>query len=326
MGMLIDGRWVPGEGFSSRPGGAFVRANSVYRDRIAAGGPFPPEAGRYHLYVSLACPWAHRTLIARRLKGLEPLIPVSVVSPLMGPDGWHFGGFPAATEDRVAGLRTLADVYAAADPGCSTRVTVPLLLDTRTGRLVNNESSELLRIFDRAFDEVGADPSVQLAPEALLPELDAVNERVYQDVNNGVYRCGFARTQEAYDEAVAALFAALDWLEERLATRRYLVGGRLTEADIRLYTTLVRFDPVYVGHFKCNLRRIADYPHLSAYLRDLYAIPAFRETTDLDHIRHHYHRSHPSLNPSGIVPAGPILDLDAPHGRDAVGEPDPILR
>ncbi len=324
MGLLVDGTWQDRWYDTASSGGRFKRQVSQFRNFVTpdgAPGPsgdggFPAEAGRYHLYVSLACPWAHRTLIFRRLKGLEDAIGVSVVHPLMKEHGWTFGSdFPAATGDRLHGLDKLYEVYLKADPGYTGRVTVPLLWDKTQDRAVSNESSEIIRMFNSAFDGAGAAEG-DYYPEALREEIDAVNARVYDDVNNGVYKTGFATTQEAYEEAFDTLFNALDWLEARLSRQRYLVGDRLTEADWRLYTTLVRFDPVYVGHFKCNLRRIADYPALSGYLRELYQVPAARETTDFAHIKTHYYASHATINPTGVVPKGPELDLEAPHGRD----------
>ena len=322
MGLLVEGRWQDRWYDTGSTGGRFVRKESQFRNWITADGSagptgeggFTAEPGRYHLYVSLACPWAHRTLIFRKLKGLEPMIDVSVVHWHMGEQGWTFETAPGATGD------------ACTAPASSTRSTArPARLHGprhRAGALgqeaetiVNNESSEIIRMLNSAFDGIGARPG-DYYPEALRAEIDAVNARVYDTVNNGVYKAGFATTQEAYEEAVIALFDSLDWLEDRLSRQRYLVGERITEADWRLFTTLVRFDPVYLGHFKCNLRRIADYPNLSGYLRELYQWPGVAETVDLDHIKHHYYGSHTTINPTGIVPKGPILDLDTPHGRD----------
>ncbi|WP_461308180.1 glutathione S-transferase family protein, partial [Albidovulum sp.] len=277
-------------------------------------GGFAAEPGRYHLYVSLACPWAHRTLIFRRLKGLETMISLSVVHWHMGEQGWTFAAGEGVIPDSVNGARFLHEVYTRAAPDYSGRVTVPVLWDRRTATIVSNESAEIIRMFNSAFDAVGAAQG-DYYPQELRPEIDALNARIYDSVNNGVYKAGFATTQAAYEEAVQPLFATLDWLEARLATRRYLTGGTLTEADWRLFTTLIRFDPVYVGHFKCNLRRIADYPNLSGYLRDLYQRPGIAGTVDLHHIKHHYYGSHRSINPTGIVPAGPVLDLSLPHDR-----------
>lgn len=314
MGVLVDGKWQDRWYDTGSTGGRFVRKDSAFRHWItpdgsagpSGGDGFRAEAGRYHLYVSLACPWAHRALIVRALKGLEGLIGVSVVHWLMQGEGWTFEPGEGVVADPHVGARALHQVYTAADPGYSGRVTVPVLWDTVRRTIVNNESSEILRILDHAFDGLGALPGDHY-PEALRGEIDEVNARVYDTLNNGVYKAGFATTQVAYEEAVRPLFETLDWLEVRLEGSRYLVGDALTEADIRLYTTLVRFDPVYVGHFKCNLRRIADYPALSRYLRDLYVTPGFGSTTDLGHIKRHYYESHRQLNPSGIVPLGPEL-------------------
>ncbi len=299
--------------------GAFVRQPTSFRRWIRADGStaFTPESGRYHLYVSLACPWAHRTLIFRKLKRLEAHVSVSVVHPLMLEDGWTFREGPGSTRDDVNGKATLREVYRLADPRYGGRVTVPVLWDKRTATIVNNESSEILRMFDRELAPLGGDTHDHY-PEALRGEIDALNERIYETVNDGVYRCGFATTQTAYEAAFDALFDTLEFLERLLATRRYLTGPRLTEADWRLFPTLLRFDPVYYVHFKCNLRRIADYPHLSGYLRELYQHPGIAETVNMSHIKEHYYRSHRSLNPRQIVPKGPALDLQAPHGRDAL--------
>lgn len=288
--------------------GRFVRQESAFREWVTE----PPEPGRYHLYVCHACPWAHRTVIVRSLKRLEGVIAVTAVDPLRDERGWRFlPGEP----DPLNGFRFLAEAYLASDPGFAGRVTVPVLWDVREGQIVNNESSEIIRMLNAWSDE-GPD----LYPGPLRAEIDAVNERVYQGVNNGVYRAGFAATQVAYEEAFDELFATLDWLEERLGGQRFLVRGpEPTEADWRLFVTLVRFDAVYVGHFKCNLRRIADYPALSAYVRDLYQQPGIAGTVDFDHIKRHYHMTHASLNPNEIVPKGPALDLLAPHGRERLG-------
>ena len=328
MGHLVDGVWRHEHQPAATADGHFVRQRAVFRNWITAGGApgpggeegFAAASGRYHLYVSLACPWAHRALIFRVLKGLEEHIGVSVVHPLMKEDGWTFEtGFDGATGDRVSGKDFLREVYLAAEPRATCRASVPVLWDRERGAIVSNESSEIIRMFNSAFDGITGNRE-DYYPEPLRGEIDAVNARVYETVNNGVYRAGFARGQAAYEEAVTALFATLDWLEARLVGRRYLMGDRITEADWRLYTTLVRFDPVYVGHFKCNIRRIADYAALSGYLRELYQWPGVAATTRLDHIKFHYHASHQSLNPRGIVPLGPELDLNAPHGRDGVGE------
>lgn len=314
MGLMIDGVWTREQRDRASPQGEFVRPETRFRDTIAPGGRFTPAAGRYHLYVSLACPWAHRTLIFRALKGLTPLIGLSVVHWLMGEDGWTFAPGDGVVADPVMDAQFLHQLYARADPQFTGRVTVPVLWDCATGSIVNNESAEIIRIFNAVFDAVGAAPG-DYYPQALRTEIDAVNARVYATLNNGVYRAGFARSQAAYEDAVQPLFATLDWLEMRLARQPFLCGERLTEADWRLFTTLIRFDAVYYGHFKCNLRRIVDYPALWDYLRSLYQAPGVAGTVDFGHIRRHYYMSHPWVNPSGIVPLGPLLDLSAPGSR-----------
>ena len=323
MGLLVEGRWQDRWYDTADNGGRFVRTQSQWRDWITVDGVpaegrrrgFKAEPGRYHLYVSLACPWAHRTLIFRALKRLEGIISVSVVHHFMGENGWTFKREEGATGDTLYGFDYLHQVYTKADPHYSGRVTVPVLWDKKEETIVNNESSEIIRILNSAFDEWG-DRSLDLYPASLRAEIDAVNALVYPAINNGVYRAGFATTQEAYEEAFDALFAALDKIEERLSRQRYLVGGHFTEADWRLFTTLVRFDPVYVGHFKCNRQRIADYPNLSNYLRDLYQVPGVAGTVSLYHIKHHYYESHPTINPTRIVPKGPTLNYAAPHDRN----------
>ena len=312
MGLLIEGRWQDQWYDTKTTGGAFVRPETQFRDWVKADGstPYRPEAGRYHLFVSLACPWAHRTLIVRALKGLTDVIGVSVVDPLMREEGWTF-----PEPDPVTGSTRLYEVYAKARPDYTGRVTVPVLWDRKTGTIVNNESAEIIRMLNREFDAFG-DPSVDLYPADLAGAIDELNAFVYDRINNGVYKAGFATSQEKYEQAFDALFAALDALDARLSDRRYLFGDRRTEADWRLFTTLVRFDAVYVGHFKCNLRRIADHPNLSGYLRDLYQVPGIAETVNFAHIKRHYYASHTMINPTGIVPKGPALDLDAPHGRE----------
>lgn len=317
MGLLVHGEWQDRWYDTESTGGRFVRRESSFRDWIRADGstPFEPQVGRYHLYVSLACPWAHRTLIFRKLKGLEEVISLSVVEPFMGAEGWTFGTAEGSTPDAIHRARKLSEIYVLADPHYTGRVTVPVLWDRKNGTIVNNESSEIIRMFNAEFDSLGA-AKIDFYPAELRGEIDSVNDFVYPRVNNGVYRCGFATTQEAYAEAFEELFEALDSLERRLASRRYLVGDRITEADWRLFTTLVRFDPVYVGHFKCNRLRIADYPNLSGYLRELYQIPAVAETVNFAHIKEHYYRSHKAINPTGVVPLGPEIDLTSPHGRD----------
>jgi glutathionyl-hydroquinone reductase len=324
MGLLIDGEWHDRWYDTKSSGGRFKRQQSSYRNWVTADGSpgpsgkggFPAESGRYHLYVSYACPWAHRTLILRKLKGLEEHIGVSVVHPLMKGDGWTFAtDFPGATGDSLLGKRFLREIYQAADPQATTRVTVPVLWDKQRQTIVSNESAEIIRMLNSAFDRLTGN-RLDFYPAALRDRIDAVNEAVYDNVNNGVYKAGFATTQEAYDEAVTALFDELDRLDERLSRQRYLAGDRITEADWRLFTTLARFDPVYVGHFKCNLRRLMDYPHLWPYARELYQWPGVAETVRFDHIKFHYHASHETVNPHGIVPKGPLVDFAAPHGRE----------
>jgi len=323
MGLLIDGKWSDGWYDTKKTGGRFVRQASAFRNWVTvdgAPGPsgeggFKAGAGRYHLYVSLACPWAHRTLIFRALKGLEDVVSLSVVNPLMLDEGWTFEPGDGVIPDGVNGARYLREIYIKADPHYTGRVSVPVLWDKRKGTIVSNESSEIIRMFNAAFDDVGAS-GPDYYPEALRGEIDALNETIYERVNNGVYRAGFATSQEAYDEAVHALFAELDALEARLSKQRYLAGTRLTEADWRLFTTLVRFDAVYAGHFKCNLRRLVDYPSLWAWTRELYQLPGIAGTVDLGHIKAHYYGSHRRINPTGIVPAGPDIDFTAPHGRE----------
>lgn len=323
MGQLIDGKWHDQWYDTSKTGGAFKRSTSSFRNWItpdgSAGpsgeGGFAAESGRYHLYVSLACPWAHRTLIMRKLKGLEEMIDVSIVDWYMAENGWTFSERDGATADALNGADNLWQVYVKADPQFTGRVTVPALWDRQRETIVSNESSEILRMFNSAFDGIGARPG-DYYPAELRALIDPLNERIYDTVNNGVYKCGFATRQEPYEEAFRALFATLDDLEEHLETNRYLAGERFTEADIRLFTTLVRFDPVYVGHFKCNRQRIADYPNLSAYTREIYQMPGIAQTVDLHHIRNHYYASHETINPHRIVPLGPEVDYTAPHGRD----------
>jgi putative glutathione S-transferase len=316
MGLLVDGEWKD-VWYDTKPSkGQFVRAQSSFRSYVTADGSpgptgaggFKAESGRYHLYVSYACPWAHRTLIFRKLKGLEGHISVSIVHYRMLENGWEFHAEEGATEDHLFGSDALWQVYTMADPHYSGRVTVPVLWDKKTGTIVNNESSEIIRMFNSAFDGITGN-TLDLYPEDLRGEIDALNARVYDTVNNGVYKCGFATTQEAYEENFVKLFATLDELDARLEGKKYLFGDRLTEADVRLFTTIVRFDPVYVGHFKCNLRRIADYPNLYRFLKTLYNIPGVTETVNFTHIKNHYYQSHRTINPTGIVPAGPVIDL-----------------
>ena len=317
---VLQGDWLEQE----TKDGEFVRWDSVFRNWVTAdGSPGPTGVGgykaepdRYHLYVSYACPWAHRTLMFRKLKKLEDIISVSVVHPGMGPESWKFdNSFPGATPDHINHCEYMHEVYTRAAPHYSGIVTVPVLWDKQEQTIVNNESSEIIRMFNSAFNAF-TDVTTDYYPEALRVEIDNINKFVYDNVNNGVYRCGFASTQAAYERAFNALFSALDTLEERLRQQRYLVGNTITEADWRLLPTLLRFDPVYVGHFKCNLRRIADYPNLSHYLRDLYQQPGIAETFNLEHVKYHYYWSHESINPTRIVPKGPALDYMAPHDRE----------
>jgi putative glutathione S-transferase len=297
--------------------GRFVRQESRFLDHVCPDGTtaYPAEAGRYVLYVSYACPWAHRTIIVRMLKRLEDVVPMVVVNPYRDERGWGFGEPVGSEAEPFEGFRFLAEAYRVADPAFEGRVTVPTMWDTRTRTIVCNESSLVMRMLDRAFDAF-TDVRLGLRPAELADEIDTLEDRIYEAVNNGVYRCGFASTQLAYDEAIGPLFAMLDELDERLATRRFLFGPRITEADWRLFTTLIRFDPIYVAHFKVNLRRIADYPNLAPYLRDLYQQPGIADTVRLDQIKRHYFTTHLGLNPSGIIPAGPVLAWDAPAGRE----------
>lgn len=322
MGLLVDGQWQDKWYDTEASGGRFVREDAGFRNWVTADGSagptgvggFKAEANRYHLYVSLACPWAHRTTIYRKLKGLEDMISLSVVHPFMGDKGWTFAEGAGVIADPIVNASYLYEVYVAAKPDYTGRVTVPILWDKKTNTIVSNESSEIIRMLNSAFDEVGA-TDVNFLPKALLAEIDAINEFVYSAVNNGVYKAGFATTEAAYKEAVVTLFDALDTLEARLADQRYLLGDTITEADWRLFTTLVRFDAVYVGHFKCNIRRIVDYPNLWGYLRDLYQVPGIAETVSIEHIKAHYYTSHANINPTRIIPVGPLLDFNEPHDR-----------
>jgi putative glutathione S-transferase len=311
--MLVDGVWHQGWYDTGATGGRFVREASRFRQWITADGSsgYPAAAGRYHLYASYACPWAHRTLIFRALKGLTDKITLSVVEPPLGAKGWTL----AAGADPISGARFLHEIYRRAVPTYTGRVTVPVLWDTATESIVSNESADIIRMFNDAFASVGA-TGADFHPPPLRAEIDAVNRLVYEKVNNGVYRAGFATRQEAYDEAFDGVFGTLDLLEARLANQRYLVGDRITEADWRLFTTLVRFDPVYHGHFKCNLRRLIDYPNLWGYTRELFQVPGVAETVHFDHIKAHYYGSHKTVNPRGIVARGPAIDFTAPHDRD----------
>jgi putative glutathione S-transferase len=303
--------------------GEFIRSESSFRNWVTKDGSagssgesgFAAEPGRYHLYVSHACPWAHRTMIFRALKGLEDVISVSVVHPLMPEESWVFGDYPGATEDHVNHANYLYENYQKADPDFKGLVTVPVLWDKERQTIVNNESSEIIRMFNSAFDAF-ASSDVDFYPEDLRTEIDRINEPIYNNVNNGVYRCGFAKTQGAYNRAYDRLFNTLDELEETLSRQRYLVGNQVTEADWRLFTTLVRFDAVYYNHFKTNKKRLVEYPNLWAYTRELYQVPGVAETVNMDHIKYHYFASHRSINPTGIVPKGPDIDFMLPHGRE----------
>ena len=320
MGLLVNGVWQ--EDGSRTADGHFVRPSSVFRNFVTADGSagptgtdgFKAEAGRYHLYVSHACPWAHRTTIFRSLKKLENTISVSVTEPLYGKTGWEFGTELGGTRDEANGKATLAEIYLIADPQYTGRVSVPVLWDKKRRSIVNNESSEIIRMFNSAFDAF-TNVRTDYYPAELRGDIDRINELVYTTVNNGVYRAGFATSQEAYEQAARTLFVTLDKLEVILSKQRYLAGSQITEADWRLFTTLVRFDAVYNGHFKCNLRRIADYHNLENYLRDLYAVPGIAETVHMDQIKRHYYGSQRRVNPTGIVPIGPLLDFTAPHDR-----------
>ncbi len=317
MGQMIEGIWQVDEQLARIEHGRFQRPSSTFRHRITRqedAGDFKAASDRYHLYVSLACPWAHRTLIMRALKGLDAFIPYSVTHWEMLDEGWNFAPGPGVIHDPLHQARNVHEIYRRADPHYTGRVTVPILWDRVHNTIVNNESSEILRIFNDAFDALGA-AAGDYYPEAIRGEIDTVNARIYHTLNNGVYRCGFAVTQEAYNEAASELFDTLDWLEKRLSHQRYLVGARLTEADIRLFPTLVRFDAVYHTHFKCSRQRLADYPNLWGYTRDLFQHPAFGASVDLDHIRRHYFGSQRTVNPTGIVPLPSNIDFRAPHDR-----------
>ncbi len=323
MGLLVDGKWQDKWYDTSSNDGAFKRSEAKFRNWITADGNagisgeggFKAEPDRYHLYVSYACPWAHRTLIFRKLKGLEKLISVSAVHPDMLENGWTFKTDDfGATGDDLYGLEFARDIYLKAEPTMTGRVTVPILWDKERETIVSNESSEIIRMFNSEFDEITGN-SMDFWPSDLRDEIDEVNARVYSSVNNGVYKSGFATTQSAYDKAVGELFECLDWLDDRLADSRYLMGSRITEADWRLFTTLVRFDPVYHLHFKCNRKRIIDYENLWGYARELYNWPGVAGTVNFDHIVRHYHYSHESINPHRIIPINPVLDWSAPHGR-----------
>lgn len=323
MGLLVNGQWVDQWYDTSATGGQFVRTDPQFRHWVTPDGQagpsgqagFQAQAGRYHLYVSLACPWAHRTLIFRALKGLQDMISVSVVNPYMAEHGWTFEPGPGVVADPVGAAQYLYQAYVRAQPDYSGRVTVPILWDLQKNCIVSNESSEIIRMFNSAFDGIGALPG-NYAPTALLPQIDAINDQVYNAINNGVYKAGFATDQVVYEREVTALFQALDTLETRLSGQRYLVGDQITEADWRLFTTLIRFDAVYHGHFKCNVKRLVDYPNLWAYTRELYQWPDIAGTLNMQHVKDHYYRSHDTINPNGIVPLGPLLALNDPHGRE----------
>ena len=322
MGLLVDGKWHDTWYDTGANKGKFVRSEAQFRNWITADGSagatgkagFKAEAGRYHLYISNACPWAHRVMIFRALKGLTEMIGISVVHPYMVENGWTFAAGDGVIADSINGAEFVHQIYTTADPNYSGRVTVPILWDKEQKTIVSNESSEIIRMLNSEFDGVGA-LAGDYYPENLRVEIDEINERIYHTINNGVYKSGFASTQEAYEEAVVPLFESLDWVEGILSEKRYLCGGEITEADWRLFTTLIRFDAVYVGHFKCNLKMICQYENLSGYVRELYQIEGVRETVNMEHIKSHYYESHDMVNPTRIVPMGPLLDFDAPHGR-----------
>ena len=322
MGLLVDGVWRDEQHGERAPTGRFLRPTTHFRNWVTEDGSpgpsgrggFEAARGRYHLYVALACPWAHRTVIMRMLKGLEDTVSLSVVEPLYGPHGWRFGESPGTIADSVNGASELAEIYLLADPHFTGHVTVPVLWDKERRTIVNNESAEIIRMLNSAFGRF-TNVTTDYYPQALHRDIDQINELVYGTVNNGVYRAGFASTQAAYDDAFTKLFATLDQIEARLSHQRYLVGAVITEADWRLFTTLIRFDAVYYVHFKCNLRRIVDYPNLSNYLRELHQVPGVAATVNMDHIKTHYYGTHRHLNPRGIIPRGPLLDFTTPHDR-----------
>jgi putative glutathione S-transferase len=316
MGLLVDGQWKDQWYDTKKSDGKFVRQDSKFRDIIEASpeAKFPAESGRYHLYVSLACPWAHRTLIFRALKNLEEHISVSVVSPDMLENGWEFGQYEGATQDHLFGFDYMHQVYTKVKPDITTRVTVPVLFDKKSGQIVNNESADIIRILNSAFNDITGNTD-DYYPKSLHAQIALINDYVYDNINNGVYKSGFATTQAAYQEAVTDLFKALDKVEGILAKSRYLVGDVITEADWRLFTTLIRFDPVYVGHFKCNIRQIADYPNIFNYMKELYQVDGVANTTNFDHIKRHYYYSHTMINPTQVVPSGPVQDLLSAHNR-----------
>ncbi len=319
---MVEGRWHDHWYDTKASEGRFVRSESQFRNWVTPNGEpgptgaggFKAEPGRYHLYAALACPWSHRTLIFRALKGLTDAISISATHWRMGSEGWTFDEGPGVIPDPIHGARYLHEIYKAASARYTGRVTAPILWDKQTATIVSNESADIIRMMNSAFDGVGATEG-DYYPEPLRPDIDRINSQIYERINNGVYKAGFATTQAAYEEAVVPLFATLDRLETLLGAQRYLCGPRITEADWRLFPTLVRFDPVYVGHFKCNLRRLSDYPNLWAYTRELFQWPGMREAVNFEHIKRHYYESHESINPTRIVPVGPLLDFDAPHGR-----------
>jgi len=311
MGVLVDGKWLDQRDDTKSTGGKFERKETSFRDFIGSD-KFPAEKNRYHLYISHACPWAHRTTIFRKLKGLEDIIGLTVVNAFMGQNGWELN------EDPINGKSTLHEIYTLADPNYTGRVSVPVLWDKKERSIVNNESAEIIRMFNTAFDSMTSNTN-DYYPEELRQQIDETNELIYSNINNGVYKAGFATKQSVYEEEVAKLFDALDVIEQRLDTQRYLIGNTLNEADWRLFTTLLRFDPVYVGHFKCNLRRIADYPNLSNYVRDIYQTGNVKQTVNMEHIKAHYYTSHATINPTGIVPLGPTINFESAHDRDRFG-------
>ncbi|MGG6295396.1 glutathione S-transferase family protein [Leptolyngbya sp. AN02str] len=316
LGMLVNGQWTSKREQEDKEG-RFLRPSTTFRNWITSNdvGEYEAERDRYHLYVSLACPWAHRTLIMRSLKGLTDAISISVVNPYMGDEGWSFEDAPGVIPDPIHNAKFLREIYVASEEHFTGRVTVPILWDKKTNTIVNNESREIIRMLDTKFEGI-AKPEIDLYPQHLRDKIDEIIDEIYDPINNGVYRAGFAIAQRAYEEAVTELFDALDRWESVLANQRYLCGNQLTEADICMFTTLLRFDPVYYSHFKCNVRHIWQYPNLWGYLRDIYQMPGVAETCNLHHIKQHYYRSHPNVNPSGIVPVGPELDLTSDHGRD----------
>lgn len=322
MGLLVDGVWHDKWYDTHADKGKFIRSESQFRNWVTTDGAagetgksgFKAEAGRYHLYISNACPWAHRAMIFRALKGLTDMIDISVVHPYMVENGWTFAAGEGVTADNVNGAEFVHQIYTQADPQYSGRVTVPILWDKQQNTIVSNESSEIIRMFNSAFDGIGA-TKADYYPESLRTEIDEINHRIYHNINNGVYKSGFATTQKAYEEAVIPLFESLDWVEQILSEKRYLCGDEITEADWRLFTTLIRFDAVYVGHFKCNLKMICQYENLSGYVRELYQMDGIAETLNMNHIKRHYYESHDMVNPTRIVPVGPELDFNLPHGR-----------